>query len=105
MNGRMMFGEVVAKIGGSGFPEMEKLALRRTASEPVQMHIHRFEAFFCNVVGYKSVRRGVVCLGRCWRLLVAHFFQGMAGGNGLPAVDEKGSEFCLRCGRHDGFYD
>ena len=36
---------------------------------------------------------------------MAHFFQGVAGGNGLPAVDEKGGEFWLRCGRHDGFYD
>ena len=35
MNGRMMFGGVVAKIGGSGFPEMAKLALHRAASEPV----------------------------------------------------------------------
>ena len=105
MNGRMMFGGVVAKIGGSGFPEMAKLALRSAASEPVQTHNHRFEAFACNVVGYNSVRCGVVCLYRCWRLLVAHFFQGVAGGNGLPEVDEKGGEFCLRCGRYDGFYD
>ena len=28
----------------------------------------------------------------CCRLLVDHFFQGVAGGNGLPAVDEKGGE-------------
>ena len=90
MNVRMMLGGVVAKIGGSGFPEMEKLALRSAASEPVQTHIHRFEAFACNVVGYNSVRRGVVCLYRSWRFLVAHFFQGVTGGNGLPEVDEKG---------------
>ena len=51
MNGRMTFGGVVAKIGGSRFPEMAKLALRSAASEPVQTHIHRFEAFACNVVG------------------------------------------------------
>ena len=105
MNGRMMFVGVVAKIGGSRFPEMAKLALRSAASEPVQTHIHRFEAFACNVVGYKSVRRGVVYFYRCWRLLVAHFFQGVAGSNVLPEVHEKGGEFCLRCGRHDGFYD
>ena len=104
MNGRMMFGGVVSKIGGSGFAEVAKLALCRAASEPVQTHIHRFEAFACNVVGYKSVRRSVVCLYRCWWLLVAHFFQGVVDGNGLPAVDEKGGEFCLRCGIHDGFY-
>ena len=84
---------------------MAKLALRRAASEPVQTHIHRFEAFACNVVGYNSVCRGVVCLYRFWRLLVDHFFQSVAGGNGLPAVDEKGGELCLRCRRHDGFYD
>ena len=65
MNGRMMFGVVVAKIGGSGFPEMAKLALRSAASELVQTYIHRFEAFACNVVGYNSVRRGVVCLYWC----------------------------------------
>ena len=35
MNGRMLFGGVVAKIGGSGFPEMAKLALHCAASEPV----------------------------------------------------------------------
>ena len=105
MNVRMMFGGVVAKIGGSRFPEMAKLALRSAASEPVQTHIHRFEAFSCNVIGYNSVRRGVVCLYRCWRVNVAHFFQGVAVGNGLPEVDEKGGELCLRCGRHDGFYD
>ena len=105
MNGCMMFGGVFAKIGGSMFPEVAKLALRCAASEPVQTHIHIFEAFACNVVGYNSVRRGVVCLSRCGRLIVAHFFLGVAGGNGLPAVDEKGGKFCLRCGRYDGFYD
>ena len=105
INGRMMFGGVVAKICGSRFPEMAKLALRSAASEPVQTHIRRFETFACNVVGYNSVRPGVVYLYQCWRLLVAHFFQGVAVGNGLPAVDEKGGEFCLLCGRHDGFYD
>ena len=36
---------------------------------------------------------------------MAYFFSGVAGGNGLPAVDEQGGEFCLRCRRHDGFYD
>ena len=36
---------------------------------------------------------------------MAHFFQGVAGGNGLLEVDEKGGEIGLRCGRHDGFYD
>ena len=51
MNGRMMFGGVVAKIGGSGFPEMAKLALHRASSEPVKTNIHIFEAFACNVVG------------------------------------------------------
>ena len=51
MNGRMMFGGVVAKIGGSGFPEMAKLALRRASSKPVQTYIHRFEAIACNAVG------------------------------------------------------
>ena len=105
MNGHMMFGVVVDKICGSRFPEMAKLALRSAASEPVQTHINRFEVFACNVVGYNSVRCGVVCLYRCWRLLVDHFFQGVAGKNGLPAVDEKGGKFCLRCRRHDGFYD
>ena len=105
MNGCMMFGGVVAKIGGSEFPEMAKLALHRAASEPVKTYIHRFETFSCNVVGYNSMRCGVVCLYRCWRLLVAHFFQGVAGGNGLPAVDEKGGKFGLRCERNDGFYD
>ena len=104
MNGRMMFGGVVAKIGGSRFPEMAKLALRSAASEPVQTHIHIFEVFACNVVGYNSVRRGVVCLYRCCRLLLAHFFQAVAVGTGLPVVDEKGGEFSLRCGRHDRFY-
>ena len=84
---------------------MAKLALRSAASEPVQTHIHRFEAFACNVVGYNSVSCGVVSLYRCWRLLVAHLFQGVADGNGLPAVDEKGGEFCLHCQRHDRFYD
>ena len=59
-NGRMMFVGVVAKIGGAGFPEMAKLALRRTTSEPVQTHNHRFEGFSFNVVGYNYVRRGVV---------------------------------------------
>ena len=83
MNGRMIFEGVVAKIGGSGFPEMAKLALRRAASEPVQTHIHRFEVFSRNVSGYNSVRCGVICLYRCWRLLVDHFFQGLAGGKGL----------------------
>ena len=51
------------------------------------------------------MRRGVVCLYRCWRLLVAHLFQGVAGRNRLPAVEKKDREFCLRCGRHNGFYD
>ena len=101
----MIFGGVVAKIGASRLPEMAKLALRSPASEPVQTRIHRFEAFACNVVGYNSLRRGVVCLYRCWRLLVVHFFQGVAGGNGLPEVDEQGGEFYLHCKRHDGFYD
>ena len=51
INVRMLFGGVVAKIGGSGFPEVAKLALRRAESEPVQTHTHIFEAFACNVVG------------------------------------------------------
>ena len=88
MNGHMMFGGAVTKIGGSRFPEMEKLALRSAASEPLQTHIYRFEAFACNVVGYNSVRCGGVCLYRRWRLLVAHFFLGVAGRYVLPAVDE-----------------
>ena len=108
MNDRMMFRGVVAKIGGSRFPEMEKLALRSAASEPVQTHIHRFQAFACNVVGYNSMRRGVFCLYWCWRLLVAHFFQGVAGENGLPVVDESALaeevqlRFCSSEGRTDG---
>ena len=64
MNGRRRFGGVFAKVGGSRFSEMAKLALRSAASDPVQTHIHRFEAFACNVVGYESVRRGLsVCTG------------------------------------------
>ena len=35
MDGRMMFGEKVAKIDSSGFPETVKLALSCSAAEPM----------------------------------------------------------------------
>ena len=62
MDGRMMFGEIVAKIDSSGFPEMAKLALSCSEAEPMETHVHRFEAFAGNVVGDNAMRRCIVSL-------------------------------------------
>ena len=102
MDGRLMFGVKVANIDSSGFPEMEKLALSCLAADPMETHVHMFEAFSGNVVGDNAMRRCIVSLhGRGW-LFVAHIFKSMLGGNSLVAFDEKGGKFGLFRRGHDG---
>ena len=100
-----MPGDIVTKINSSGFPEMEKLALSCSAAEPMEMHVHIFEAFDGNVVGDNAMRRCIVSLhGRGW-LFLAHIFKSMPGGNGLAEVDEKGGKFGLFSIGHNDLYD
>ena len=48
-----------------------------------------------NVVVDDSQVRGVVGLHRRCRLWLFHRNECMAGGDGFPAVDVEGAEFCL----------
>ena len=62
LDGRMMLGDIVAKIDSSGFPEMAKLALSCLAADPMETHVHIFEAFAGNVVGDNTMRCFIVSL-------------------------------------------
>ena len=101
MHGRMVFGDIVADIDSSGFPEMAKFALSCSEAKPMETHVRIFEAFAGNVVGETVMRRCIVSLHGRELLFVAHFFKSMAGGNGLAAVDEEGVKFGLCIRVHD----
>ena len=71
----------------------------------MEAHVHGLKAFAGDVVGDDAMCCGVVGLHGRGRLLVAHFFERVSGGNGLAAVDEEGGEFGFCSGGHDGFDD
>ena len=65
MYGRMMFGDIVAKIDSSRFPERVELVLSCLAVEPMETHVHRFEAFACNIIGDNAMYHCIVSLHGC----------------------------------------
>ena len=87
IDGRMMFGDKVAKIDSSRFPEMAKLVLSCSSAEPMETHVHIFEAFAGNIVGENAMHHFIFSLHGRGCLFVAHIFKSMPGGNGLAAVD------------------
>ena len=89
MDWRVVFCHVICIVTWARAPEVAELRLGGAASQPVQFHVHRFEAFTGNVVCDDYKGRGVVSLH--WRrgLFMPHFFERVARWDCFPTVDGK----------------
>ena len=58
----MVFCYVICIVAWARAPEVAELLLGGASLQPVQFHVHRFEAFTGNVVSDDSEGRGVVSL-------------------------------------------
>ena len=68
-------------------PVNSKLPLTLTVAQPVQPHVHGFEAFCLNVVVDDALCCAVVCLQRRAWLRMAHFEEDLAIIRGFASVD------------------
>ncbi len=96
----MMFCHIVAVVFFAWGPVVSKSSLTFPVAEPMVFHAHCFQ-FLDDVVIDNTKCSGVVCLHWCWRLGMAHEFKGMAGGDGLYAVDVESPHLSLCCQGHD----
>ena len=78
MRGRMMFCEVVGKVGCTGAPVDFELFLADPILYPIESHVHGFGLLLFNLFVGKAISGGVVNLYRGGWLRVLHFFQCMA---------------------------
>ncbi len=69
--------DVVGFVGWAGSPVVSELSLGSMAAEPVESHVHQFEALAGNVVCNDAKCSGVVCLNGRRRLLAAHGLVGI----------------------------
>ena len=105
MNGGVVFCDVIAKVGVSGWPVGAKLLLIVAASEPMKSHIHGLGAFGLDGIGHNTKGRGVVDLNGGWGLGMAHGFEELSLRDGLTRVDEECAEFGFGRRGHDCFDD
>eukprot|EP00956_Cyclotella_meneghiniana_P018969 scaffold32085_cov49-Cyclotella_meneghiniana.AAC.1 len=70
----MVLGIVIPPVCCAGPPIKSELFLICPVSQPVETDIHGFCAFGLDTVVDDAFGRGVVCLNRGGRLLVAHLF-------------------------------
>ena len=97
VDGRMALGAVVGEVELAGGPEESELALRFSAAEPVEVHVHGF-CFTRNdgLVGYAD-RCGIVSLDGSGGLRPSHFGEGLPEGDHLFCDEEEAAEFCFGC--------
>jgi hypothetical protein len=100
MNCGMMFCPVVAIVFFAWGPVVSKLSSTFSVVEPMVLHVHCFQ-FLDDIVVGDAECSGVVRLHWCQRLGMAHEFKGMAGKDGLSAVDVESFHLSLCCQGHD----
>ncbi len=100
MNCSMMFCHVVIVSLFAWGPVVLKLSSTFSVMEPMVFHVHCFQ-FLDNIVVDNAECSGVVCLHWGWRLGMAHKFKGMAGWDGLSAVDVESPHLSLCRHGHD----
>ena len=105
MRGRVVFGEVVAKVVVTFGPVDEELTLVDTVADPVEAHVHGFGA----TLGYGVIGDAggctIVRLDRSGALREAEFLERIANGTGLFAVVEDSGGFSFGGGGDDLFED
>ena len=78
-----MFGALIRQIGSYRIPIVTKLILIFPAADPVEAHVHVFDAFGYDGIFCEPRSGRVVCLDD-WLLLRAnHFDDCLAEGGGL----------------------
>ena len=98
---RIMLGEVVTKVGASGFSVHEELHLAFPILDPIEARVDSFGALLFNGVVSKAFGGGVVTKDRsCW-LGIPQFSQGCANRYGLLPIDKSISNFGFSRGGHD----
>ena len=73
VDGSVVFGDVVGVVVRARSPEVAELLLCGAAAEPVELHIHRLEAFAGDVIGDDAEGSRIISLHWRWWLWVAHF--------------------------------
>ena len=68
----MVFGNIIGKVGFSGFPMDIELALSYTVPDPVETHVDGAGAVLLDGVVGDAASGGIVSLDWCGRLGVAH---------------------------------
>ena len=78
----MMFAVVICAIVNAVTPEIEELALRVTAFQPLETLVHRFGCLGCHCAHGEPLGGDVVGGDHgAFVLWMAHFFEGGADGN------------------------
>jgi hypothetical protein len=70
---RVLFGLIIGKVLSSWSPEETELILCFLTAQPIKSHLHRFGAFWLDLVVYYSFHGQIVCLYQCAWLRVSHF--------------------------------
>ena len=92
MFGGVVLGPLVGEISITRSPIDAELALAFVVSEPVEMHVHCFGAFWLDFAVYDCISHSIVHLEGCCRLLMAEFLQNDSDVDSLAHCYEEGCE-------------
>ena len=95
--GRVVFGPIIAFVGGPWAPVDAELFLRFSVSYPMVFHVHGFCCLWLDFVVGDTMCCGVVRLDWGGRLGMAHFFKQVALGHCVFCINEQPSDFGLCC--------
>jgi hypothetical protein len=102
---RVVFGEVIGKVGFAGLPMDAEVALADMVADPIETHVDCFRSALFDGIIDDAMGTGVIDLDGCWRLRPIHFFEGDAKRTGVLGVVKACTNFCFGGGRKDVAHD
>ena len=91
----MMLCEVISFVGAAGLPINFELFLCDAVLDPIKSHVHGFGSFLLQFHVGEADSSCVIDFNRRGRLWMAHFFKGVAKGDGGFGVVKEGTAFCF----------
>ena len=101
----MVFGVIVGNVVGAFIPIEAELALRFSASEPVEAETEHLDSLRNDSVVRESDRSRVISLDRRRRLRPSHFDEGIAQGYHFTRSDEESRKLGFSGRGHHKFDD
>jgi hypothetical protein len=96
----MILSEIITHVGVTRHPTHIALVLFNSVFDPVEYHVHGFEALLLDCVIDDTICCGVVGFELCGVLFVAHFRKCCACDSAFLSIYQNGTKFGLSHGRY-----